>query len=117
MDEHSMMGRKQFGWMKHRMEEMWCPFPLVLDDNGEEVMSETNHPLQKDIYERHFGGIQFKMSCGDFAQLPAVMDKMLFDNAPGQPNTADSCGKLAFAAEFISSSDTENALSAVVIMD
>jgi hypothetical protein len=115
MDEHSMMGRKQFGWMKHRMEELRRPFPL-LDDNGEEVISEHNHPIERAVYERHFGGIPFVMSCGDFAQLPAVMDKMLFDNAPGQPNTADSCGKIVFA-EFISSSDTESAVSAVVIMD
>jgi hypothetical protein len=56
------------------------------------------------------------MSCGDFAQLPAVMDKMLFDNAPATPNTADSCGKIAFA-KFISANDTDNAISAVIIMD
>jgi hypothetical protein len=56
------------------------------------------------------------MSCGDFAQLPAVMDKMLFDNAPAIPSTADSCGKITFA-EFIYSSDSENAISSAVIMD
>ena len=41
---------------------------------------------------------------------------MLFDKAPGAPNTADLCGKLAFS-EFINSSNTDEAISAVVIMD
>jgi PIF1 helicase. len=115
MDEHSMMGRKQFAWMKHRMEEFRRPFPLV-DNNGQEVLYESDHPLEKSLYDRPFGGIPFIMSCGDFAQLPAVMDKMLFDNASATPNTADSCGKIAFA-EFINSPDNESAISSVVIMD
>jgi hypothetical protein len=115
MDEHSMMGRKQFAWMKHRMEELRRPLPLVNDD-GEEVFTEDNHPVPKCIYERPFGGIPFIMSCGDFAQLPAVMDRMLYDKSPGAPNTADLCGKVAFN-EFINSSDKDIAISAVVIMD
>jgi len=115
MDEHSMMGRKQFAWMKHRMEELRRPCPLV-DNNGEDAFPNHQHPLDRVLYERHFGGIPFIMSCGDFAQLPAVMDKMLFDNAPAAPNTADCCGKVAFA-EFINSSDTADAISSVVIMD
>lgn len=72
MDEHSMMGRKQFAWMKHRMEEFRRPFPLV-DNNGQEVLYESDHPLEKSLYDRPFGGIPFIMSCGDFAQLPAVI--------------------------------------------
>jgi PIF1 helicase. len=115
MDEHSMMGRKQFAWMKHRMEELRRPLSLV-NDHGEEMFTEENHPLPQCIYERPFGGIPFIMSCGDFAQLPAVMDKMLYDKSPGAPNTADMCGRVAFS-EFINSSDREAAVSAVVIMD
>jgi hypothetical protein len=115
MDEHSMMGRRQFAWMKHRMEELRRPFPLV-DNKGEDVFKDHQHPLDKALYERPFGGIPFIMSCGDFAQLPAVMDKMLFDNSPANPNTADCCGKVGFA-EFINSSNTTDAISSVVIMD
>jgi len=89
----------------------------LINDDGEEVLHEQSHPLPRSLYDRPFGGIPFiSMSCGDFAQLPAVMDKMLFDKAPGAPNTADLCGKLAFS-EFINSSNTNEAISAVVIMD
>ena len=54
------------------------------------------------------------MSCDNFAPLPAIMYKMIFDNAPATPNTADSCGKIAFA-EFMNSSDTDNAICFVVV--
>jgi hypothetical protein len=80
-----MMGRKYFGWMKHRMEELRRPQPAAVVDNNAVVAPADHQP--ESIYSRPFGGIPFLMSCGDFAQLPAVMDKLMFDDAPTKANT------------------------------
>jgi hypothetical protein len=114
LDEHSMMGRKYFGWMKHRMEELRKPEYDKVLHNIEDV--PTSNDLPASIYSRPFGGIPFLMTCGDFAQLPAVMDKLMFDDAPAKANTSDLCGKLAFS-EFLNSPNTTVAISCSIIMD
>jgi hypothetical protein len=44
------MGHKQFAWIKHQMEELKCPLPL-LNDDGEEVDTEYNNPVPSCIYK------------------------------------------------------------------
>jgi hypothetical protein len=45
---------------------------------------------------RFAGGVPLFMTYGDIHQLPAVGEKCLFDNVPGELRTADSEGRIAF---------------------
>jgi hypothetical protein len=114
-DEHSMTGRKSFAWLKHRLEELRRP-QETYDTAGNAIEISNHHPLPPDVYNRPFGGVPFVFSCGDHAQLPPVLDKVLHDKSPGKPLTADLCGKVA-VSQFLNPDDNTQAESAVIILD
>jgi PIF1 helicase. len=116
-DEHSMTGRKSFGWLKHRLEELRS-VARTYDAAGNLVPNlDSNQPsIPDDVSFRPFGGVPFIFSCGDHAQLPPVLDKLMYDTSPAKPNTADMCGKIAFS-QFLNSDDESEIESTVVILD
>jgi PIF1 helicase. len=117
-DEHSMTGRRSFAWLKHRLEELRKPF-IVYDDAGNLLPPSANDcqsNVPADVASRPFGGVPFIFSCGDHAQLPPVLDKLLYDMSPGKVNSADLCGRIAFS-QFLNPEDASQVESAVVILD
>jgi hypothetical protein len=115
-DEHSMTGRRSFAWLKHRLEELRKPAEIY-DAAGNLLPNNTNHTsVPFDVSSRPFGGVPFIFSCGDHAQLPPVLDKLLYDMSPGKVNSADLCGKIAFS-QFLNPEDASKVESAVVILD
>ena len=83
------------GFKKHQIPMMFTTFIIKGNLKGRNdhdydciPLPDTSHDcITSCIYERPFGGIPFIMSCSEFAQLPALLNNMIFNKAPG------SCGK------------------------
>jgi hypothetical protein len=116
MDEHSMSGRAMFGWIRYRHEELRRPVTMV-DDAGNDIEDEEEtYGLNKDTYERAWGGVPQVYSLGDTAQLPPVMQKALYDEGPAEPGTSDSLGKTTIA-EMLLPPDESEMRSYVFVME
>jgi PIF1 helicase. len=115
-DEHSMTGRRSFGWLKHRLEELRKPGETYDSAGNLLSVDRGDNTVAPDIARRPFGGVPFIFSCGDHAQLPPVLDKLLYDMSPGRVNSADLCGKIAFS-QFLNPDDASQVESAVIILD
>ena len=75
VDEHSMMGRPDHAWYKHRNEEFRRPFD-VLDAEGEgKTVHHDSVLLEEEIHSRPHGGIWMQYFFGDTNQIPPVMKK------------------------------------------
>jgi ATP-dependent exoDNAse (exonuclease V) alpha subunit len=98
------------------LEELRKPAEMY-DTAGNLLPVETHQSnIPFDVATRPFGGVPFIFSCGDHAQLPPVLDKLLYDMSPGKVNSADLCGKIAFS-QFLNPEDASKVESAVVILD
>jgi hypothetical protein len=114
-DEHSMMGRPDWAWIKHRNEEFRRPMD-VLDAGGEgQIRHHDSVLLEEDIYSRPHGGIPMIYVFGDTNQLPPVMKKPAYSTEPSKAGTADALGMVAFS-EFIDPPNENEAESVIVIM-
>jgi hypothetical protein len=115
-DEHSMTGRRSFGWLKYRLEELRKPAETCDSAGNLLSFNRGKNTVAPEIARRPFGGVLFIFSCGDHAQLPPVLDKLLYDMSPGRVNSADLCGKIAFS-QFLNPDDASQVESAVIILD
>ena len=113
IDEHSMMGRPDYAWYKHRNEELRRPMN-VLDAEGEGItVHHDSVLLHQEIYSRPHGGIPIQMFFGDTNQLPPVMKKPAYSQESTKPGTADALGQVAFS-EILDPPDT-NVMESVIV--
>ena len=114
MDEHSLVGRLFWAWLKHRSEELRRPIE-ILDDNNETVQVQ-NSSLDPQIYNRPWGGIYFLYSMGDNHQLPPVLQKPMYSNDDGKQGTADFAGRIVLH-NYIKPHNSAEVKSTIVVMN
>ena len=92
MDEHSMVGRSFWEWLRYRSEEMRRSMEL-LNENNETVQPETSS-LDPEIYNRPWGGIYVLYSMGDNHRLPPVAQKTMYSKDVGKVGTTDQARQI-----------------------
>jgi hypothetical protein len=89
MDKHSMTGRPDWAWLKHRHKEMRRPMDVLDNDGQGTTVHQDSTNLPEDVYNCPHGGIPFIYSFGDSHQLLPVMKKPAYSDGSAKPGTAD----------------------------
>ena len=66
VDEHSMMGLGDIGWIKHRNEEFRRPSDVQDNEGGVITQEDDQFLLPPEVYNRPHGGIPIIIFLGDF---------------------------------------------------
>lgn len=72
--------------------------------------------MDKEVYNRQWGGIRFVYSMGDKAQLDPFLQKAMYCEEPGKSNTADNVERITIN-DFIHPPNKSEVKSSVVVMD
>ena len=116
MNEHSVTGRLDSAWSKHRYKEMRRPMDVLDNDGHGTTGHQDSTHLPEDFYNCPHGGIPFKYSFVDSHQLPPVMKKPAYSDESAKPGTADMLGRIAFS-EFLDGDNELECQSTIVLMD
>ena len=114
MDEHSMVSRLFWAWLKHRSEELRRPIE-ILNDNNETVQVQKSS-LDPEIYNRPWGGIYFLYSMEDNHQLPPIMQKLMYSNDNGKQRTVDFAGWILLH-DYIKTHNSAEVKSTIIVMN
>ena len=121
-DESSMMGKGDWGWIKHRNEEFRQQGVAVLDsdEQGELVEQEQTQDagliLPLDVSERPHGGIPYIAVIGDTNQLPPVAKTAVYSTKAPTAGSSDAAGTVAFS-DFLEPPDENVAESHVILLN
>jgi hypothetical protein len=85
-----MIGRESFAWLLYRLKEG----RRGLSQAGMDINHGDVYPPESAV--RFAEGVPIIASYGDIHQFPAVGEKFLFDNTPGNIGSADAEGRVAF---------------------
>jgi hypothetical protein len=83
-DEDSIIGRQTFAWLLHRLTEGRRGLTQAGLDTDYGHLYTTQSAL------RFIGGVPLFTTYGNIHQIPAVGEKCLFDNVPGELGTSDA---------------------------
>jgi hypothetical protein len=105
-----MIDRETFAWLLHQLKE-GC---RGLSQAGMDINHGDVYPPELDV--RFAGGVPIIASYLDIHQFPAVGEKCLFDNTPGNTGSADAEGRVAFQI-FLYPEPDSGTIGVSVIMD
>ena len=77
MDEQSLAVRAHWAWLQNRSEELRRS-SSILDKNGQMLYYETSI-IHEEVHQRPWRGFPFLYSFSDCAQMPAVLQKPMYD--------------------------------------
>ena len=81
MDEHGMLCRASWAWIKHRHKELGRPVINLTDEEFNDLGQADTTTLSEGVYRGTWGGPEFVYSLGDSHQLPPVAMKNSYDKS------------------------------------